>query len=91
MIDRLAIKFLDFNNISINGMDLSTGEDFSVLSIFQMRDGTTVEQIRSYPVKTSVNFSLSNSNTKSFSQFLNRQLLAGTFISSLKGKHHGQM
>ena len=91
MIDRLSIKFSDFDNISINGMDLSTGEGFSVLSIVQKREGTALEGICNHPVETSVNFSLSNSSPKSFTQFLNRHLLAGTYISTLKGTHHGQM
>lgn len=91
MIDRLCINFSANNSLSVGGMDFSTGKDFSVVSIAQKRKGTALELICSHPVETSVNISLSNSSTKSFIQFLNRHLLAGTYISSLKGTHHGQM
>ena len=91
MIDRLCINFSANNNLSVGVMDLSAEKDFSVLSIAQKREGTELELICSYPLETTVNFSLSNSSPKSFTQFLNRHLLAGTYISTLKGTHHGQM
>ena len=91
MIDRLCINFSANNSLSVGAMDFSTGKDFSVLSIVQKREGTALELICHHSVETSVNFSLSNSSTKSFTQFLNRHLLAGTYISTLKGTHHGQM
>ena len=79
MIDRLCINFSANNNLSVGGMDLSAEKDFSVLSIAQKREGTALELICSYPLETTVNFSLSHSSTKSFTQFLNRHLLAGTY------------
>jgi len=91
MIDHLCINFSANNSLSVVAMDFSAGKDFSVLSIAQKQKGTALELICSHPVETSVDFSLSNSSTKSFTQFLNRHLLAGTYISSLKGTHHGQM
>ena len=91
MIDRLCINFSANNSLYVGAMDLSAEKDFSVLSIAQKREGTELELICSYPLETTVNFSLSNSSTKSFTQFLNLDLLAGTYISTLKGTHHGQM